>query len=60
MSEHDTHTQLLDVDEAWLAEWAREGLEALEGYLAKHAAFAEYLSRRPDLDCSDGDCRTAA
>jgi hypothetical protein len=56
MSDYDTHAQLLDVDEAWLAEWACEGLAAIETYLAKHAAFAEYLSRRTDLDCDDGDC----
>jgi hypothetical protein len=51
MSENDTHIHLLDVDEAWLAEWAREGIEAIERYLAKHAAFAEYLSRRAASHC---------
>jgi len=56
MSEHDTHIERLDVDEAWLAEWAREGIRAIERYLAKQAAFAEYLSRRAVLDCVDGDC----
>jgi hypothetical protein len=59
MREHDTHTQLLDVDEAWLAEWASEGLAAIEAYLAKHAAFAEYL-RRAALHCPDGDRRADA
>lgn len=43
MSEHHTHITLLDVDEAWIADWATEGITAIERYLAKHAAFADYL-----------------
>jgi hypothetical protein len=39
-----------DVDELWLREWAQAGLVALEAYLAKHAAFAEFLQRRADLE----------
>ena len=42
-----------DVDELWLREWARSGLVDLEAYLAKHAAFAEYLRGRPDLESGD-------
>ena len=42
-----------DVDELWLREWAQSGLVALETYLAKHAAFAEFLRRRSDLDSGD-------
>jgi hypothetical protein len=42
-----------DVDELWLREWAQSGLVALESYLAKHAAFAEFLRRRPDLESGD-------
>jgi hypothetical protein len=38
------------VDELWLREWAEAGLVALETYLAKHAAFAEFLRRRGDLE----------
>ena len=60
MNTPDTHIQLVDVDEAWLAEWAREGLAAIERYLAKHAAFAEYLNRRTVLDSVDGDCSADA
>jgi hypothetical protein len=41
------------VDEVWLREWAHVGLVALEGYLAKHAAFAEFLRLRPDLESRD-------
>lgn len=39
-----------DVDELWLREWAQTGLVDLEGYLARHAAFAEFLRARPDLE----------
>lgn len=42
-----------DVDELWLREWAHSGVVALESYLAKHAAFAEFLRRRPDLESGD-------
>ena len=49
------HTHLLDVDEAWIAEWAAEGIAALECYLAKHAAFAEYLATRTVVHSDDGD-----
>jgi hypothetical protein len=42
-----------DVDELWLHEWAQTGLVALESYLAKHAAFAEFLRLRPDLESGD-------
>jgi hypothetical protein len=55
MSDHDTHPALLDVDEAWVAEWAAEGIAALERHLAKHAAFAEFLRARGDLHSDDGD-----
>jgi predicted nucleic-acid-binding protein len=60
MSEHESHTNLLDVDEAWVAEWAAEGIAAIERYLAKHAAFADYLRARGDLHSDDGDRRTDA
>lgn len=42
-----------DVDELWVREWAQSGLLDLEGYLAKHAAFAEFLRARPDLESPD-------
>jgi hypothetical protein len=60
MSEHHTHIHILDVDEAWVAEWAAEGIVAIEGYLAKHAAFAEYLRCHADLHSDDGDRRPDA
>ncbi len=36
----------IDVDELWLREWAGEGLAELGRYLAKHAAFADFLRER--------------
>jgi hypothetical protein len=60
MSEHHTHLDALDVDDVWLHEWAAEGIAAIEVLLAKHAAFADYLRARPDLDCADGDRRSDA
>ncbi len=60
MSEHNTHIDLVDIDEAWLTEWASEGIEALERYLAKHAAFSDYLRSRRDLHSGDGDRPTDA
>jgi len=60
MSDHTTHTEGLPVDEAWQHDWALEGIAALERYLARHAAFADYLAAQgrlnPDpLDLDDGD-----
>jgi hypothetical protein len=60
MNTHDPHTNLLDVDEAWIAEWAADGLAAIEHYLAKHAAFAEYLATRAVVHSDDGDRRPDA
>jgi hypothetical protein len=42
-----------DVDELWLREWTQAGLADLEAYLAKQAAFAEFLRVRPDLESAD-------
>ena len=58
--EHGTHLASLDVDEAWIVDWATDGILAIERYLAKHAAFADFLRARDDLDWSDGDGRTDA
>jgi hypothetical protein len=55
MNTPSTHHQHLDVDEAWVAEWAAEGIAAIEQYLAKHAAFAEYLATRTVVHSGDGD-----
>lgn len=56
MSDHDhTGHGALPVEEAFLHDWAAEGLAALERYLAKHAAFALYLARRSGVDSGHGD-----
>ena len=38
----------ISVDDLWLREWAAEGIERLSDYLAKHAAFADFLRERDD------------
>ena len=55
MNDHHSHLASLDVDEAWIIEWATDGLLAIERFLAKHAAFADFLRARDDLDWFDGD-----
>ena len=55
MSTHDTHSAAVPVDEAWIRDWAAEGLAAIQRYLSKHAAFAAYLEARTVLESSDGD-----
>jgi len=32
-----------DLRESWLEDWARDGVAAIEEYLAKHLAFLSYL-----------------
>jgi predicted nucleic-acid-binding protein len=60
MNTHHTHLASLSVDEAWIVDWATDGVLAIERYLAKHAAFADFLRTRDDLDWPDGDGRTNA
>jgi hypothetical protein len=57
-----TSTEILSVDEAWIADWATEGIAALERYLGIQAEFEEYLNDRDPkpLDSDDGDGRTSA
>lgn len=43
-------TTTISVDEAWLHEWAAEGIAALERLLTAHAAFDEFLRTRQDED----------
>jgi hypothetical protein len=43
-------TDRVSVDDAWLREWAAEGIAALERLLAAHAAFDEFLRTRQDAD----------
>ncbi len=55
-------TETLSVDEAWIADWASEGIAALERYLGLQAAFQEYLRDHDshELSSDDGDGRTSA
>jgi hypothetical protein len=55
MSDHTTHISALPVDDAWLHDWAVEGIAALERYLAKQAAFAAFLAVRGLRDPGDGN-----
>jgi hypothetical protein len=32
-----------DLAETWVEEWAHDGVEAIETYLAKHSAFQSFL-----------------
>jgi predicted nucleic-acid-binding protein len=60
MNTHHTHLASLSVDEAWIVDWATDGILAIERYLAKHAAFADFLLARDDLDWPKGGGRTDA
>ena len=56
MSEHHTtHIGTIPVDELWLADWAAEGIAALERHHARHAAFSAFLTARGLLDSDHGD-----
>jgi hypothetical protein len=41
-----TDITTISVDEAWLAEWAAEGIAALDRLLAAQAAFVHFLPYR--------------
>jgi hypothetical protein len=43
MSERGTHFIESDLDTNWLRDWIGVGLAELEAYLAKHAAFFDFL-----------------
>ena len=53
MNEQTDITTAVSVDEAWLREWAADGIAALERLLAAHAAFDEYLRSRHDASHGD-------
>jgi hypothetical protein len=60
MSEHNTHTTFVPVDELWLRDWAQEGLARLEQYLARQAEFSAFLRARSVLDSGHGDSAAAS
>jgi hypothetical protein len=43
MSERGFHYIQDDLSETWLEDWAGAGVGEMEAYLAKHAAFLEFL-----------------
>lgn len=43
MSDRGFHRIADDLEETWLEDWAGVGIAELEAYLAKHAAFVEFL-----------------
>jgi hypothetical protein len=43
MSERGLHRVEDELGESWLEHWLECGLQQLEAYLAKHAAFLNYL-----------------
>ena len=53
MSDH-THITTVSVENAFIADWAAEGLAAIERHLANKAAVAEYLRARSHRGV-DGD-----
>jgi len=43
MEERDLHKIEDELAEGWMERWLEAGLEKIEAYLAKHAAFLAYL-----------------
>ena len=43
MAEGDLYRIEDEIDEGWLERWLEAGIERIEAYLAKHAAFVAYL-----------------
>jgi hypothetical protein len=47
MEERPLHRIEDDLGETWLQQWLEQGLVLLEAYLAKHAAFIDFLETDP-------------
>jgi hypothetical protein len=43
MSERGFHHIADDLEDTWVEDWAGAGVAEIESYLAKHAAFHQYL-----------------
>jgi hypothetical protein len=43
MSERGLHSIVDDLSDTWLEDWAGAGVNEIEAYLAKHAAFIAFL-----------------
>jgi hypothetical protein len=46
MSDRGLHTITDDLSDTWLEDWIGVGLDEIEAYLSKHAAFEDYVSTR--------------
>jgi hypothetical protein len=46
VSERGLHTIADDLSETWIEDWAGAGVAEIEQYLAKHAAFLEFIETR--------------
>jgi hypothetical protein len=46
MSDRGFHWIEADLDDTWLEDWIGVGISELEAYLAKHAAFVDYLEKQ--------------
>jgi len=46
MSDRGLHTITDDLSDTWLEDWIGVGLDEIEAYLSKHAAFDDYVSTR--------------
>jgi hypothetical protein len=47
MDQRPLHRIEDDLGETWLQQWLEQGLALLEAYLAKHAAFIDFLETDP-------------
>jgi hypothetical protein len=47
MEKHGLHRIEDELGESWLEHWLENGLALLEAYLAKHAAFGDFLEAEP-------------
>jgi len=43
MAEGDLYRIEDEIDEGWLERWLEAGIETIEAYLGKHAAFVDFL-----------------
>jgi hypothetical protein len=52
MSDRGLHTISEDLAETWLEDWIGVGLDEIDAYLGKHAAFEDYVSTRDPAQAS--------
>jgi hypothetical protein len=49
MSDQGLHRVADDLRESWVDDWARAGVNELESFLSKHAAFLAFLDEHEEL-----------